>query len=68
MSARRRSKNRALYWVLREGGRYLRGITAIGPGVTSRRGEAERFRSKRKAMQSPAYSFALTNFCPEAVR
>lgn len=65
------SKKRACYWVLRDSltGKYLKmWWTGIGPCATKTRGEAERFPSKRKAMQSPAYSFALTFYEPEAVR
>lgn len=59
---------RARYWVLRHGSNYFQGWTEIGPRSTRTRGEAERFPSKRKALQSPAYSFALTFYEPEAVR
>ncbi len=59
---------RARYWVLRDGRNYFQQWTGIGPCATQTRGEAERFVSKRKAMQSPAYSFALTFYEPEAVR
>ena len=61
--------NRARYWVLRDGKNYYRDwLDGFGPRCTQRRGEAERYPSKRKAMQADAYSFALMSFEPEAVR
>ncbi len=59
---------RARYWVLRDGRSYFREWTAIGPRGTWKRGEAERFPSKREAMRSPAYAFPLASYEPEAVR
>ncbi len=58
-----------MYWVLRDGKLFFRDwLEGFGPRFTHIRGKAARFPSKRNAMQSPAYSFALT-FCePEAVR
>ena len=63
-------KKRARYWVLKDelSGKYFKQWTSIGPAATPTRGEAERFPSKRKAMQSLAFSFALTSYEPKAVR
>lgn len=55
-------------WVLRDGSRYFAEMTGIGPRCTPKIGEAAKFRSKREAMLSPAYSFATTSFEPEVVR
>lgn len=64
-----RPRKRTRYWVLRNGKSYfMEWIENFGPRCTPMRGEAKRFTSKRKAMQSPAYSFALMFFDPEAVR
>jgi len=65
---KRRSKHRASYWVLRQGLYFFLEMVEIGPRCTDRRGEAARFPSKRKAMQSPAYAHPLCCFEPEAVR
>lgn len=65
---------RARYWVLRldrtyKGNPlYFEMMTGIGPATTSRRGDAMRFPSKRKALQHEANDFPLTDFTPEAVR
>lgn len=68
-TVKRYSKNRARYWVLRQGQVWFAEMRDIGPRCTAdRRGEAARFKSKREAMQSHAYSHALSNFTPEAVR
>jgi hypothetical protein len=63
------AKRRSRYWVLRDGKNYFKQWKMdIGPIATQTRGEAARFPSKRKAMQSPAYSFMLASYEPEAVR
>ncbi len=60
---------RARYWVLRDREFYYREwIDGVGPRCAKTRGNAERFSSRRKAMQSEAYRFPLMSFEPEAVR
>lgn len=61
-------RKRARYWVLRDGRNYFCQWVRIGPLSTLVRGDAERFKSKREAMQSDAYSFPLMSYEPEAVR
>jgi len=67
---KRASSKRARFWVLRQVGDlyWFREMGAIGPRCTAVREDAERFQTKQEAMRSPACSFTLTNFQPEAVR
>lgn len=64
------AKKRIKYWVLRDSlsKKYLEQWTGIGPAATSKKSEAKRFRTRQAAMDSPAYTFALTFFEPVAVR
>lgn len=62
------AKSRVKFWVLKDGKNYFKQWTGIGPCATQKRGEAERFRTRKDAMQSPAYSFALTFYEPHPVR
>lgn len=63
------AKSKIKFWVLKDGNRYFREWTpGIGPRSTATRGDAERFPSRKRAEQSPAYSFALMFYEPFAVR
>ena len=61
-------RKRLKYWVLRDKKNYFKQWTGIGPMATQKLDEASQFKTKREAMQSPAYSFAMTFYEPEAVR
>lgn len=57
----------AKYWVLKDGRQYFKTWTGIGPAATRRKNEAQRFQTKRDAMNSPAFTFVLTSYEPVEV-
>jgi hypothetical protein len=61
-------RKRIKFWVLKDGRNYFKQWTGIGPAATQRREEAARFWTKRDAMMSPAFTFALTFYEPHPVR
>lgn len=55
-------------WVLRDQFKgediYFLEWTGIGPRGTKDLQKAHKFNSRMEAIKSPAYKFALTNYCP----
>lgn len=51
-------------WILRDGDKYFKQMTGIGPMATTDIAEAECFDTKEEALQSPAMRFSLTFYEP----
>lgn len=54
-------------FVLKDGDKYFREWTGIGPACTKKIFEAAQFDTKEDAMRSPAFTFSLTSFEPKEV-